>query len=381
MIYLDNSATTRVCDAASKAALLGMQEQYHNPSSSYAPSVHIDKQIRSVRERLAAAMGASADEIVFTSGGTESDNIAILGTSAALRPGQWRFVSSAMEHAAVYDTMRALERAGQEVVWLPCSPTGQIDPRDVAAAVNDRTALVSVMHVNNEFGSLCDLAAIRSAIKRANPYTLLHSDGVQAFGKLPFAPIPADLYAISGHKFYAPKGVGALMLRKGVKNGGGFTGGGQERGVRSGTLNTPGIYGMGAALAHLAGFNERHIAHMRACKHRLASHLLQLSDVEVNGPQPEDGVGHILNLSFHGVKGEVMLHALAERGVLVSTGSACSSKKKAPNRVLAAIGVTGERADSAVRFSFSPANTLDEMDAAAEIIVTLVKRLRQYRPR
>ncbi len=381
MIYLDNSATTRVCDAAARAALSGMQEHFYNPSSNYAPSLQVDGQIRTVRERIGAAVGAKADEVIFTAGGTESDNIAILGTSSALRPGRWRFVSTKMEHAAVYEVMRALEQAGQEVIWLPLSPSGQVDPRDVAAVVNERTALVSVIHVNNEFGSVADLAAIKAAIDSRNPQTLLHSDGVQAFGKLPFAKLPVDLYAISGHKFYAPKGVGALIIRNGVKNGGGMIGGGQERGLRSGTLNTPGIYGLGAALEQINGFCGRHIDHMRMCKIRLATNLLQVPDAVVNGPSPEAGAPHILNISFLGVKGEVMLHALEERSILVSTGSACSSKKKGPNRVLASIGVTGDRAESAIRFSLSPANTPEEMDFASEVVATLVKKLRRYQPR
>jgi len=381
VIYLDNSATTRVFDSSAQVAMHYMTTEHFNPSSMYGPAVAVEREVSRVRREMAASLGASEEELYFTSGGTESDNIAILGSAAVLRPGRWRFITTAIEHPAVYDVFGALEKAGHEVIRLPVNSAGMIDLEELSSLVDERTALVSVMHVNNEIGSIEDLSAIERIIHKRNPAALFHSDGVQAFGKMPFGKMPADLYSISGHKFHAPKGVGALLMRKHVKNAGGQIGGGQERGMRSGTTNAPGILAMGDAFSIMYKNQQANAQHMMNCKIRLCENLSAIPDVYFNGPRPEEGAPHILNVSFLGVRGEVLLHALEEQEIYVSTGSACSSHKRGKNRILSAIGVEGARAEGAIRFSLSPLNTEEEMNRASEAIEASVKTLRRFRRR
>ena len=381
MIYLDNSATTRVLPEAADAAFRAMTEQFYNPASAYKPAVAAEKSVEAARARLAAALGCNSGEVLYTSGGTESNNMALLGSLKPLR-GKRRIITTLGEHPSVYEVFRSLEGAAEtEVVFVGLHADGTVRLDRLEAALAPETALVSVMHVNNEVGAINDLAAISALIKRNAPNALLHSDGVQAFCKLPFSRIPADLYSISAHKVHAPKGVGALMVRSGVKFAGGQIGGGQEKNLRSGTLNVPGILGLDAAIATYREQQEAWIAQMRACKLRLAELLLTIPDAQINGPAPETGAPHILNVSFPGVRGEVLVNALSEREIYVSTGSACSTHQKGQNRILAAMGITGVRAEGALRFSLCPFNTIDEMDQAAEALKEQVLFLRRFQRR
>lgn len=380
MIYLDNSATTRVLDEAARVALKYMTDVFFNPSSMYAPAVAVEREIGAARERMASMLGAQANEVYYTGGATESNNLAIAGVAGVQR-GPRRFITTRFEHPSVHEVFLFLQRAGHEVIYLRNDSNGYIEPSQLASLVNERTALVSVMHVNNEFGAVQNLAAISAFIRRANPDTIFHSDGVQAFTKMPFSHIPADMYSLSGHKFHAPKGIGALMIRKGVKISAVQLGGGQERGMRSGTTNVPGILSMDAALSILHTNWAQNEARMRECKLHLAQGILCIPDTVINGPSPEQGAPHILNASFMGVRGEVLLHALEEKGIIVSTGSACSSNKKGKNRVLEAIGVTGERAEGAIRFSLCGANGTKEMDIVTDTLDETVRQLRRYKRR
>lgn len=381
MIYLDNSATTRVLPEAADAARAAMTEQFFNPSSAYAPAVLTERGVSYARARLADAMGRTANEIVYTSGATESNNMAIFGTLAAGR-GRRRVITCVSEHPSVYAAVRSLEgREDIEVVLIGCNPDGTASLRELERALSADTALVSLMHVNNELGSINNIAAASALIRRIAPGAAFHVDGVQAFCKLPFARVPCDFYSVSAHKFHAPKGVGALFVRGGLRFAGGFVGGGQERGVRSGTTNVPGILGLDAALAAYRAHQAEWARQMRACKERLAANLLSIPDAMLNGPSIAAGAGHILNVSFLGVRGEVLLNALSEQQIYVSTGSACSAHKKGKNRVLTSIGVTGERQEGAIRLSLSPFNTLAEMDQAAAAISEQVAFLRRYRRR
>jgi len=381
MIYLDNSATTRVLPEAADAAYAAMTEQFYNPASAYAPAVAAEKTVESARGRLASALGGSPGEVLYTSGGTESNNMAILGSLKPLR-GKRRILTTLGEHPSVYEVFRSLENTPDiEVVFLGLRPDGTADLDELAAALTPDTALVSLLHVNNEVGAVNDLSAVASMLKQASPNALLHADGVQAFCKLPFSRLPVDLYSISAHKFHAPKGVGALYVRSGVKFAGGQIGGGQEHNLRSGTTNVPGILGLDAALASYQAHQSEWIARMRACKERLAKNLLAIPDSLVNGPAPESGAPHILNMSFPGVRGEVLVNALSEREICVSTGSACSTYKKGRNRILAAMGVTGARAEGAIRFSLCPFNTAEEIDAASAALAEQVVFLRRFRRR
>ena len=381
MIYLDNSATTRVLPEAADAAYRAMTEQFYNPASAYKPAVAAEKAVESARANLAAALGCSASEVLFTSGGTESNNMAIVGALKPIR-GKKRIVTTLGEHPSVYEVFRSLEGAPEtEVVFVGLNPDGSVNLARLEEALSADTALVSVMHVNNEVGAVNDLDAISVLIKQRAPAALLHSDGVQAFCKLPFGKVAADLYSISAHKFHAPKGVGALCVKNGVKFAGGQVGGGQERNLRSGTTNVPGILALDAALTQYRANQAQWIATMRACKLRLWENLSQLPDVFLNGPAPEAGAPHILNVSFPGVRGEVLVNALSEREIYVSTGSACSTHKKGQNRIHAAMGVSGARAEGALRLSLCPFNTIEEMDAAAEALAEQVAFLRRFQRR
>lgn len=380
MIYLDNSATTRTLESAAQAAFRCMREDFFNPSSAYAPAARLEKRVNEARARLAATLGCRAEEIIYTSGGTESNNMAILGALRAMR-GRGRIITSASEHPSVYELFRLLEQRGYQAVYIGTDESGAASLAELAANLTPDTALVSLMHVNNETGAVTDIAAAASLIRSRAPQAVFHVDGVQAYGKLPFGCPPCDLYSVSGHKIHAPKGVGALYVRAGLRFAGGLVGGGQEQGRRSGTTNAPGILGLDAAVAAYAAHQQEWVAAMRACKTRLAERLLSLPDAYLNGPAPEDGAPHILNVSFPGVRGEVLLHALEQREIYVSTGSACSAHKKGNNRVLAAAGVRGARQEGALRLSLCPFNTLEEMDRAAEEIGRQAAFLRRYQRR
>lgn len=381
MIYLDNSATTRVLPEAAKAAFRAMTEQFYNPASPYPPAVAAEKAVDAARARLARALDRAPDEILYTSGGTESNNIAIFGALKPLR-GKRRVVTTAAEHPSVYEVFRSLEVDSEtEVVFAGLNGDGTVSLASLAAALTQDTALVSIMHVNNEVGAVNDLSAVAVLVKQHSPNALLHSDGVQAFCKLPFSRPPVDLYSISAHKFHAPKGVGALYVRGGIKFAGGQIGGGQERNLRSGTTNVPGILGLDAALESYQANQAGWISNMRACKARLYKNLLAIPDALLNGPAPERGAPQILNMSFPGVRGEVLVNALSEREIYVSTGSACSAHKKGQNRVLAALGILGARAEAAIRFSLCPFNTPEEMDAVGAAILEQVAFLRRFQRR
>ena len=380
MIYLDNSATTKVSDNAAKAALHYMQEEFFNPSAAYRPAVKVDNEVGRTRERMAATMGAASGEIIFTGGGTEGNNIAIMGSAAVSKGAGSKYITTSFEHPSVAEVFTALEKNGNNMVRLGVDGSGYVSQEQLEAEIDDNTVLVSIMHVNNELGTIQNLSQLNSIIKRKNPRTIFHSDGVQAYCKLLYAPLPVDLYTISGHKFHAPKGVGALLVRQGIKSAGGQIGGGQERGLRSGTINSAGIIAMGEAILSPAEQAEA-IRSMRGCKNRMYDNLQSIADVFFNGPPINDAAPHILNISFMGVRGETLLHALEEHGIYISTGSACSSHKSGKNYVLSAIGLSASRIESAVRISLSRYNTLQEMDRAAEIIHDTVKSLRKFQRR
>ena len=379
MIYLDNSATTRTMGVAAEAAKKYMTEEFFNPAAAYSPAVREERAVNGARKTIGSAINAGPDEIIFTSGGTESNNMAILGSLKAMR-GRGRIIVGSTEHPSVYEVYKSLA-CQYDVVEAPVDNTGMIDLKRLEGLITPDTRLVSVMQVNNEVGAVNDAEAIRRMLRRRAPEALLHVDGVQGFLKGPFDAKNCDLYSISGHKIHAPKGIGALYLRQGTKFAGGQIGGGQEKNLRSGTTNTPGIMGMEAAVRNYLDNIDEYRCAMRSCKMRLAKNLTELPDVLLNGPAPEQGAPHILNASFMGVRGEVLLHALEEKEIYVSTGSACSAHKKGRNRILNAMGVIGDRQEGAIRFSFCPFNTIEEMDVVAEEISTIIAMLRRFKRR
>lgn len=379
MIYLDNSATTRTMDVAAEAAKKYMTEEFFNPAAAYSPAVREERAVNGARKTIGSAINAGPDEIIFTSGGTESNNMAILGSLKAMR-GRGRIIVGSTEHPSVYEVYKSLA-CQYDVAEAPVDNTGMIDLKRLESLITPDTRLVSIMQVNNEVGAVNDAETIRRMLRRRAPETLLHVDGVQGFLKVPFDAKNCDLYSISGHKIHAPKGIGALYLRQGTRFAGGQIGGGQEKNLRSGTTNTPGIMGMEAAVRNYLDNIDEYRCAMRSCKLRLAKNLTELPDVLLNGPAPEQGAPHILNASFMGVRGEVLLHALEEKEIYVSTGSACSAHKKGRNRILNAMGVIGDRQEGAIRFSFCPFNTIEEMDVVAEEISTIIAMLRRFKRR
>ncbi len=381
MIYLDNSATTRTLPEAAQAALQAMTEDFYNPAAAYAFGARTEKRVNEARQVLAQPLRAKREEIIFTSGGTESNNAAIFGSLRGWH-GPRRVITTAVEHPSVFEAVQSLKQAGDvDIVILPVNEQGYPDLAALRDALTENTALVSMMHVNNELGTVTDLGAAARLIRRLAPRAVFHADGVQAYLKVDTDRLGVDLYSLSAHKFHAPKGVGALYKRTGVRFAGGQIGGGQENNLRSGTLNVPGILGMEKAVLlyeqNLAAWRQN----MRACKRRLYEDLMTIPDVVLNGPALDEAAPHILNLSFMGVRGEVLLHALEQFDVCVSTGSACAARKAGKNRILTAAGIIGPRQEGAIRFSLCPFNTLEEMDTAAQVVSEQVAFLRKYRRR
>ena len=381
MIYFDNSATTQTLPEAAERACSMMTREFFNPAAAYGAAFGVEKQINEARAFAASLLGGKPEEVLYTSGGTESNNMAIYGSLRAMRK-KTKIVTTETEHPSVYETLRAAAgEYGMEISYAPLMRDGTVDTDRLSDVLSADTDFVSIMHVNNELGSINDLGAIARKVRALAPNAILHSDGVQAFMKVPCGQIPVDLYSVSAHKLHAPKGVGLLYVRNGIRFAGGQIGGGQERNLRSGTTNAPGILGFDTALRqYQRNLNAWH-QQMYRVKSRLYQNLSGLNDVCLNGPSVEQGAPHILNLSFLGVRGEVLLHALERYGVLVSTGSACAAKKQGKNRILNAIGITGARQEGAIRFSFCPFNTVEEADEASELIDDQVHMLRKYKRR
>jgi cysteine desulfurase len=361
--YLDNSATTVVCPEAAEKALMMMTRCYGNPSSLHSKGIEAERELMAAREAVAAQLRVQPREVVFTSGGTEANNLALFGAAEAQKRRGRRIVTTQMEHSSVLAAAHALERQGFEVVYLQPGADGRITEEQLMEAVNAETILVSVMAVNNEVGAVQPLTAARRAIRRRQAPALLHTDAVQAFGKLALYPekLGVDLLSLSGHKIHAPKGVGALYIAPGARILPRQFGGEQERGLRPGTEAAPLIAALGEAVRALPPVEEE-AAHMQAlaayCKERLCA----IPGVFLNSPA--DAAPYILNFSLGRVRSETMLHFLAARGVFVSGGSACARGKL--SHVLESMGLPRERIVSAVRVSFSRYNTKEDVDQLAE---------------
>lgn len=379
-IYLDNSATTRVFPEV--AALMSdiFLEDYGNPSSMHHRGVTAERRITQAKKTLAGILKVKEKSLYFTSCGTESDNLAIIGAALAAQRRGKHLITTSIEHPAVLESMKYLEGLGFTVTRLGVDRDGLVRAEDVAAAVRPDTILVSVMHTNNEIGSVQPVEEIGSAVKAANPQTLFHVDAVQGFGKAQILPkrMKIDLLAASGHKIHGPKGVGLLYVADGVRLEPLMHGGGQQGGMRSGTENVPGIAGMALAAQMLCGDMEADRERLFAMKRRLIEKLGQIPDVVFNGRTDETAAPHILSVRVRGVRAEVLLHALEDRGIYVSSGSACSSNHPRPSETLAAIGVPGEEMDNSIRMSLGVMNTPEEMDEAARAVAEIVPFLRKY---
>ena len=367
MIYLDNAATTRVCPQAAQAALEAMTEQYGNPSSRYPLGREAARRLKEQRGQVAAALGCAPEEIFFTSCGTEGDNWAIRGAVELGRRKGKHIITTAFEHAAVLEPCKALEREGYEVTWLRPDRTGHISIEDLTAALRPDTVLVSMMLVNNELGTIQPVAEAARAIRAAGSPALLHTDAVQAFLKIPFTPkaLGVDLLTISGHKVRAPKGVGALYIRRGLRFPPLMLGGGQEEGMRPGTEATAQTAAFAAACAvGKAEMNSYTIRMKELKEYALDSLLRAIPELKRVG---EGEAPHILCLTLPGYKSEVLVRVLGDMGVCVSAGSACHRGR--PSHVFAAMGLPKNEMDGAFRVSFSPDNTREDVDGLREALV------------
>ena len=379
-IYFDNSATTQVFPCVREVMMRTMEDDFGNPSSMHRKGMDAENYIRTAKTQIAKTLKVDEKEILFTSGGTESNNTAILGTvSANPRLGK-HLITSAIEHPSVANTMHWLEGQGYRVTYLPVDHEGRISLEDLAAAIDDETILVSIMMVNNEIGTREPIEEISRVIKEKNPNTIFHVDAVQAFGQVPINvdEYHIDMLSASGHKLNGPKGIGFLYIRDKVKINPIIFGGEQQKGLRSGTENVPGIAGLGAAAEEIYREHESRTAYLYGCKSRMTEGLLQLEGVTVNGPAVDDGAPHVVSASFAGVRSEVLLHALEDKGIYVSAGSACASNHPGLSSTLVAIGLDPKLLDCTLRFSFSIFTTEEEVDETLKALKELLPFLRKY---
>ena len=375
-IYLDNSATTKPYQEVVDKMVLALTTQYGNPSSIYKKGIEVEREIKEIRRNIARSLGAKETEIYFTSGGTECNNTIIRSVANLNKKTKNHIISTVIEHPSVLNTLKDLEADGFEVTYLPVGKDGKISLENLKNAIKKETILVSVMHVNNEIGTIQPIEEIGKYLKSLDEKVYFHVDGVQSYAKIKFRPsrYNIDFMSVSGHKLHGPKGIGFMYVKENNRIKPLLTGGGQEIGIRSGTENVPGIYGIGEAVRILNQDLEGTIDKVRGIRDLLKEEILaNIDNVKINSP--EDGVCHVLNVSFRGVRGEVLLHYLEQKEIYVSTGSACSSKKKG-SHVLNAIGLTPDEIEGAIRFSLSDLNTKEEIMQTVEVLKESVSDLR-----
>lgn len=378
--YFDNSATTKVLDCVKDAVVDAMCVNYGNAAAKHRKGVEAENLIREAKKAIADTLKVQEKEILFTSGGTESNNTALIGTALANRRAGKHLITTGVEHPSIYNTMSFLEEMGFEVTYLPVDHLGHISLEDLEKAIREDTILVSVMYVNNEVGAVEPIEAISQCIKKKNPKTLFHVDAIQAYGKYKIRPKKQgiDLLSVSGHKIHAPKGVGFLYIRDGVKIRPILFGGGQQKGMRSGTENVPGCVGLGEAAREAYKDFDARIEKLYTLREHLIAGLKPLGGVTINGSEDRTNAPQIVSASFEGVRSEVLLHALEDKGVYVSSGSACSSNHPGISGTLKGIGVKKELLDSTIRFSLGDLNTEEEVDYAIGVLGELLPVLRRY---
>lgn len=379
--YFDNSATTRVFDCVKDAVVNAMTVDYGNAAARHMKGVEAERLIKEARAEIAKSLKVQEKEILFTSGGTESNNTALNGAAFANQRAGKHLITTGVEHASIYNTMEFLREQGFEITYLPVDSYGCISLEELAQAVREDTILVSVMYVNNEIGAVEPVEEISKVIKAKNPKTLFHVDAIQAYGKYVIRPKKQgiDLLSVSGHKIHGPKGVGFLYIDEKAKVRPLLFGGGQQKGMRSGTENVPGCAGLGAAVREVYRDHEAKIEKLYQIRERLIAGLKELPGVTINGHEGRENAPQIVSASFEGVRSEVLLHALEDRGVYVSSGSACSVNHPGVSGTLKGIGVKKELLDSTIRFSFGLFNEPEEADYCLEVLRELLPVLRRYR--
>lgn len=378
--YFDNSATTRVLDSVKDIVVKTMTEDYGNPASKHRKGMEAEQYIREARKIIADSMKVQEKEILFTSGGSESNNMALICTAWANQRAGKHIISTAIEHPSVYNPLGVLEELGFEVTILPVDHDGHISLKELEEAIRPDTILVSTMYVNNEVGAVEPVEEISRVIKAKNPSALYHVDAIQAYGKYVIRPKKhgIDLLSVSSHKIHGPKGVGFLYIRSGVKIKPLIYGGGQQAGMRSGTENVPGVAGFGAAVKEMYTDHAEKIQKLIGLKDYMIDRLGEIEGTVINSKKGEASAPQIVSVSFEGVRSEVLLHALEDKGIYVSSGSACSSNHPGISGTLKGIGVAQKLLDSTIRISFSIFNTKEEVDYTIDVLKELVPVLRRY---
>ncbi|MCC5911635.1 MAG: cysteine desulfurase [Clostridiaceae bacterium] len=370
-VYFDNAATTKPSDEVIEVMIKALRETYGNPSSLHKKGVEVEREIKKARKVVAKALGSSEKEIIFTSGGTEANNLAIQGILKANKRNGNHIITSKIEHKSILSTFKQLEEEGYEVTYLDVDKRGFVSLQQLDKVVTEDTVLVSIMHVNNEVGSIQPLEAIGKLVKKKNPKTIIHIDAIQSFGKIKFSvkDLPIDSLSISGHKFHGPKGIGAIYIKKATKIKPLVVGGGQESELRAGTENVPGILGLAKAAQSIVEQQDEKIKTLARLKRNLVDLLeKEIEDIHITSEIHDDFAPHIINVSLKGIRSEIMLHSLEGDEIYVSSGSACSAKKKGYSHVLKAMGMKEDLIDSAIRISISHINTEDEIRYAVEKI-------------
>lgn len=378
--YLDNSATTRCYGEVKDIVVKTMLEDYGNPSAMHTKGVQAEQYVKDAASKLARILKVTEKEILFTSGGTESNNLALIGGAMANKRAGNHIITTAVEHAAVARPVEFLKEQGFDVTILPVDEQGVVKLDALEAALREDTILVSTMYVNNEVGSVMPIEKIAALVHEKSPKALYHVDAIQAFGKFRIYPKKAgiDLLSVSGHKIHGPKGVGFLYISSKAKVQPMMLGGGQQNGMRSGTDNVPGIAGLGVAAEKIYTDLEKKVEHLYQLKERMAKGLEELGDVIINGMPLRQGAPQILSVSFMGIRSEVLLHTLEEKEIYISAGSACSSHKRKASATLTAMGMPASQIECTVRISFSEENTFEEVDYCLDILKETVPLLRRY---
>lgn len=378
--YFDNSATTKVLDSVKDIVVKTMTEDYGNPAAKHRKGMEAEQYIRDARKIIADTMKVQEKEILFTSGGSESNNMALFGAAWANQRAGKHIISTSIEHPSVYNPLGVLEELGFEVTILPVDHDGHISLKELEEAIRPDTILVSTMYVNNEVGAVEPVEEISKIIKAKNPSTLYHVDAIQAYGKYVIRPKKQgiDLLSVSSHKIHGPKGVGFLYIRNGVKIKPLIYGGGQQAGMRSGTENVPGVAGFGAAAKEMYTNHAEKVQKLIELKDYMTDRLGEIDGTVINSKKGEASAPQIVSVSFEGVRSEVLLHALEDKGVYVSSGSACSSNHPGISGTLKGIGVAQKLLDSTIRMSFGMFNTKEEVDYTIDVLKELVPVLRRY---
>ncbi|MDD6038017.1 MAG: cysteine desulfurase family protein [bacterium] len=379
--YFDNSATTRCHPQVVEKMQQALLTDYGNPSSLHNRGVVAEGYIKTAAAQIAKTLKVAEKELIFTSGGTESNNLALIGCALANQRAGKHIITTAIEHASVYEPLLFLEQQGFEITFLPVDHTGKLSLEHLKDAIRPDTILVSVMHVNNEIGTIQPIEQVAKMVHETNPKTLFHVDAIQSYGKLRILPkkMGIDLLSVSGHKIHGPKGIGFLYVKEKTKIKPIIYGGGQQKNMRSGTENVAGIAGLGVAAECAYSDFEQKIDKLYELREYLADGMRLLPDTTINGADGRDGAPHIVSVSFAGIRAEVLLHALEEKEIYVSTGSACSSNHPAISGTLKAIGVKPELLDATVRFSLCYESTREEADYVLGVLAELLPQLRRFR--